>query len=388
MKMKNYLLSMAVMLMGASLLTSCLSDDDDKKQDPVPVLVSNGAYVVCGGNMSNNIDGSLTYYDYKTKTASQKVFAANNGRGLGMTANDALVYGSKMYIVVDGENTVEVVDAKTLKSIKQIKTTELMGVDKGVHPRHITCYNGMIYVSTYGASQSVYGEDWSVTTSGNGYVAAIDTLSFSLKNIYTVGSFPEGLTVYNDVLYVCNSDYSACTKASISMIDLNTNAVEEYKNEKIVNPTMIAVAGIGIYVLDMGNYADKASGVFMINGYGNCSRLFDASFVAFMGSYIYAVNAPYGATTQDYIRYNIQDGSRVPFTSDGVYSPNTIGVDPISGHVFVGSYRQNADTGYPDYSGNAYVAEYDQMGSKVKEFDCGVGPTAIAFNAGIEYVKY
>ena len=126
----------------------------------------------------------------------------------------------------------------------------------------------------------------------------------------------------------------------------------------------------------------------MFNGYGNCSRLFDASFVAFMGSYIYAVNAPYGATTQDYIRYNIQDGSRVPFTSDGVYSPNTIGVDPISGHVFVGSYRQNADTGYPDYSGNAYVAEYDQMGSKVKEFDCGVGPTAIAFNAGIEYVKY
>ena len=38
--------------------------------------------------------------------------------------------------------------------------------------------------------------------------------------------------------------------------------------------------------------------------------------------------------------------------------------------------------------GNAYVAEYDLNGSKVKEFDCGVGPNAIVFNTGIEYVKY
>ena len=161
--MKKYLLSMSVMLMGVSMLTSCLSDNDNNDNDTYPVIVSNGVYVVCGGNMSNNIEGSLTYYDYKTKTASQKVFAAKNGRGLGLTANDALVYGSKMYIVVDGEHSVEVVNAKTLQSIKRIDMTELMGVEKGVHPRHITCYDGMIYVSTYGASKSAYGEDWSVT---------------------------------------------------------------------------------------------------------------------------------------------------------------------------------------------------------------------------------
>lgn len=186
--MKKYLLSMSVMLMGVSMLTSCLSDDDNNDNNTYPVIVSNGVYVVCGGNMSNNIDGSLTYYDYKTKTASQKVFAAKNGRGLGLTANDALVYGSKMYIVVDGEHSVEVVNAKTLQSIKRIDMTELMGVEKGVHPRHITCYDGMIYVSTYGASKS---EGWPATTEGNGYVAAIDTLTFSLKDTYEVGSFPK-----------------------------------------------------------------------------------------------------------------------------------------------------------------------------------------------------
>ena len=377
------------MLTGVGMLTSCLSDNDDDNNNTYPVIVSNGVYVVCGGNMSSNIEGSLTYYDYKTKAASQKVFQAKNGRGLGLTANDALVYGSKMYIVVDGEHSVEVVDAKTLQSIKRISMTELMGTERGVHPRHITCYDGMIYVSTYGASKSAYGEDWSVTTEGNGYVAAIDTLTFSLKNTYTVGSFPEGLAAYNNRLYVCNSDYSACTKASISIIDLaNKKELEPYKNENIVNPTVIAVTGNGLYVLDMGNYADKASGMFFIDGYNSsCTRLFDASFVTFYDRYIYAVNAPYGAAKHDYIRYDIQSRQQNSFTQDGVFSPCGVGVD-INGHVFVASYKKNPDTGKANYSGNGYVAEYDLTGAKVNEFDCGVGPNAIVFNTGIEYVKY
>lgn len=387
--MKKFVWSMAVMLTGVGMLTSCLSDNDDDNNNTYPVIVSNGVYVVCGGNMSSNIEGSLTYYDYKTKAASQKVFQAKNGRGLGLTANDALVYGSKMYIVVDGEHSVEVVDAKTLQSIKRISMTELMGTERGVHPRHITCYDGMIYVSTYGASKSAYGEDWSVTTEGNGYVAAIDTLTFSLKNTYTVGSFPEGLAAYNNRLYVCNSDYSACTKASISIIDLaNKKELEPYKNENIVNPTVIAVTGNGLYVLDMGNYADKASGMFFIDGYNSsCTRLFDASFVTFYDRYIYAVNAPYGAAKHDYIRYDIQSRQQNSFTQDGVFSPCGVGVD-INGHVFVASYKKNPDTGKANYSGNGYVAEYDLTGAKVNEFDCGVGPNAIVFNTGIEYVKY
>ena len=48
-------------------------------------------------------------------------FLAQNGRGLGDTAQDMIVYGDKMYITVSGENTIEVTDLHA-KSIKQIET--------------------------------------------------------------------------------------------------------------------------------------------------------------------------------------------------------------------------------------------------------------------------
>lgn len=119
--MKKYLLSLAVVLAGITLLASCDDNDGPSYQY---VTYSNGAYVVNAGNMSGSIDGTLTYIDYDAHTAYQKVFqSANNGQSLGNTANDGLVYGDKIYVVVDKENTIEVLDRVTRKRIKQISTT-------------------------------------------------------------------------------------------------------------------------------------------------------------------------------------------------------------------------------------------------------------------------
>lgn len=201
--MKKYLMIMAVMLTSAALFTAC--DDKDNSPKYYPVVVTNGAYVICGGNQSSNINSSVTYVDYATKTAAQNQFRAKNGRQLGLTANDAVVYGSKMYVVVTEEQTIEVLDAKTLMSLKQIKLTQLAGEVQGFNPRHITAADGKIFVSTYGSSKA----DWdSYTTSGNGYVAAIDTLNYSLAKVYAAGCYPEGVYVFGNSLFVANSDYS------------------------------------------------------------------------------------------------------------------------------------------------------------------------------------
>ena len=383
--MKKFFLSFAVMLMGAALFTAC----NEKYDDPyyVPVAVSNGAFVINGGNMSSNINSSLTYIDYATGKAAQNQFAAKNSRSLGLTANDALVYGSKLYIVVTNENTIEVVDLKTLKSIKQIKTTELMGQENGVMPRHITAADGIVFVSTYGSSTA----DWTTyQTSGNGYVAAIDTVAFALKATFKAGSYPEGIAVANGNLYVANSDYSMGSKASISVISLATGVDTPVTSDKIVNPTSLAVAGTDIYVLDMGNYYDVLGGVRRVRG-TSVSTLFDATHASFQGTNIYACNSIYGTIPTEFYIYNIQSDTKLTLPTDlngKFFSPNVIAADPISGHIFIASYNENADRpGYANYSSNGYVVEYDANGNLLKTYDCGVGPNAIVFNTGIEYVE-
>ena len=95
--MKKYLLGLAVLLMGTAVMTSC-SDDKDGPETYLQVY-STGAYVVNSGNMYNKIESSLTAIDYASSTATQNVFKAANGRSLGNTANDGIVYGNKIYPV-------------------------------------------------------------------------------------------------------------------------------------------------------------------------------------------------------------------------------------------------------------------------------------------------
>lgn len=373
--MKKYLLSFAV-LASAMLFTAC---EKDNGKSYVTLPVSKGAFVICGGH-SSGIGSSLTYIDYSSGNAAQNQFKAVNHRELGMTANDALVYGEKLYIVVSGENTVEVLDTKTMRSIKQIKMVDLMG-EKGHSPRCITADGGMIYVSTYGSSAA----DWNTnTTSGNGYVAAIDTLTFSLKTTYVAGSFPEGVAVYGDYLVVANSDYSMGSKASISVIDVATGKDEPITDALITNPQKVAVADDGIYVLDWGNFADVASGVRKITN-SSVITLFDATFANFMGTNIYACNVPWGSTPQDFIVYDITNGNKKTYPAgvDRYFYPLVINADPITGHIFIASLGEEGG-----YKTNGYVIEYDANGKMLKTYECGVYPTAITFGYGFQQVTY
>lgn len=375
--MKKYLLSFAVLLMGASVLTSC--DDDDESYVPRPVAVNNGVYVVNSGNKSSGIDGSLTYVSAETWVATEDAFSAVNNRNLGLTANDGIVYGSKLYVVVTGENSIEVIDNNTLKSIKRISTTDVMGEDKGKQPRHLTAYGNCIFVSTY-----------------DGYVAAIDTVSFTATATYQVGSFPEGLSAYNGILYVANSDYGDGNNPSLSIVNLKTNEVTEFKHDLITNPVGIVANEYGLFVLDYGTYDGNQlnAGVRKVNG-ESVSIVAAATAMAVGGTKIYTVNAPYSypAVTPSYEVYDMATGATSTFIADGnsdtnpdaPFSPSAIAADPVRGYVYIASYQKNPDTGYAGYAiaGQLYV--YDINGNLVKTCKTGVGPTAVVPNTTIVY---
>ena len=381
--MKKILSLFAIALMGVSLFTACSDDDNNPTDSSVQTDFSNGIFIVNSGNQSKNIDGTLTFIDNNTGNTLQKCFQTVNGRSLGLTVEDAVTYGDKMYIVVTQENTVEVVDSKTLKSIKQLKTTDLMGAEKGSKPRNIVAYKGKVYVSTY-ATATTSQEDGSV----KGCVAAIDTTDFSTTT-YEVGAYPEGMAVNNGKLYVANSSYGNGKAPSISEIDLASGTVNEIKDPLITNPVSITAVNGVLYILDSGLYDaswnQSGQGVRTYSN-GKFAKLADATAMAVNAdaTKIYLINNPYTnpATAITYSVYDTKTGKTSRFIDgSNVYSPTGISVDPKTGHIYIISYNEDPDTKKAAYSLPGYVNEYDSNGSFIKKYDTGVGPNAIKFTS-------
>lgn len=372
--MMKKLLSIAAMAaISVSVFTAC-SDDGTPGPDPSPVNAGEGVFVVNAGTMGN-IPGSLTFIGNDGGTL-QDAFAKANNMALGDTPNDAIVYGSKLYIVVNGDYCVWVVDRRKLNVLKQISTTALMGSDKGKQPRRIVAAGGKVYISTF-----------------DGYIAAIDTTDYTMTACYTAGSYPEGMAVANGKLYVANSDLGQNKNPSISEIDLATGNATDHKDALITNPVSIATVGSAMYVLDSGWYDDywaqHDAGIRKIEN-GTIEKLADATFMAAdaRNGLVYYVNSAYGAegATVTYSVYDTRTGKTRQFiTGDGVDSPAAIAVDPVNGDVYISSYRINPDTGYADYTADGYVNRYRADGTFVARYDAGVGPTALAFNYHMTY---
>mgnify|MGYP003292781990 CR=1 FL=1 len=377
--MKKYLLGLAVLLMGTAVMTSC-SDDNDGPETYLQEY-STGAYVVNSGNMYSKIESSLTAIDYASSTATQNVFKAANGRSLGDTANDGIVYGNKIYLAVDQSNTIEVIDKKTKRSIKQIKTTDLLGNAEGVEPRHIIADGGKVYFTTYG-----------------GYVAAVDTTSFALQKKWKVGSYPEGLVIAHGNIYVANSNYAA-GGGNISCINLSNDNVETKNIEGVNNPTSIYYASNVLYVLDnpvygpAPDYAATGENALRAVSFaeGKSQKVADGNYAVcvtpgattrmdVVRPYFFVLNAPFGGTpsVSVFVAGTVQPQAMT--LSEMPVKPCGIFADPLNGHIFVLSYRLG-DKGNPDYNGNGYVVEYDRAGQKQHEYETGVGSCAMFFDS-------
>ena len=110
--MKKLLSIAAMAAISVSVFTAC-SDDGTPGPDPSPVNAGEGVFVVNAGTMGN-IPGSLTFIGNDGGTLQDAFAKANNNMALGDTPNDAIVYGSKLYIVVNGDYCVWVVDRRKL----------------------------------------------------------------------------------------------------------------------------------------------------------------------------------------------------------------------------------------------------------------------------------
>lgn len=353
---KNFNFGLLLML-GATLFTAC-SDDDEPPFVTCPVTVTEGMFVLNEGAYFSGISGSLSYLDYSSQTLSNGVFAAKNGRSLGGTPNDMLIYGSKMYIAVTDENRVEVLNASTLESLGFIAMTQ---------PRKLAATQGRVFVTSY-----------------TGTVSSVDTVQQKVvATSEKIGANLEGIAVRGQYLYVCNAwnnDYTY----NKNVVKLQASTLAKVKDITVTdNPVRIATDGTDIYVQSTGNYADIAPSIQKLDADDQITPLCQGTYMSYANQKIYYISMTYDENWNAITRYGVYDlvkGEDATFIQgDEVFSPCGIAADPHSGQVYISSNNQGAMGGI-DYAGPGYIVAYGSDGTLLKKYDAGVAPSVFLFN--------
>lgn len=339
-----------LVILSAAFLVAC-EDDGNTSYDAAVKKVGGLYYVLNSGDWNSN-NSSLTRYDGVSGKVKQFFFEAQNGRMLGNTANDIVVSGSKMYIAVAGESTIEVTDLNA-RSIKQIKCE--------AQPRYMTVHGANVYVSYY-----------------NGYVARLDTVSLEVNATVKVGRNPEQLAAFGGKLYVANSgglDYATELgyDRTVSVIDIESfNEVN--KIDVVLNPSVVAATENGVYVASYGNYADVPSTLQYIDAQGGVSVVEKCRN---MTEFCYSSGTLYGFFSQydenwnatiTYMSYNTKNGDvDAPWIKEKEL-PVPYKVSSVGGYVCVTS---------SDYVSDGDVYFYDTDGMLVGKIPSGLNPVKV-----------
>ncbi len=351
------------LILLVALTFACRKDrvnPEDSTNGPAqPSPVVQGLYVLNQANWGSN-KSSIDYYNYETGKYTRDIYGAANPEitlGLGDVGNDIKIYGSKMYVVVNGSDKVEVLDAKTAKRVAKIDIPNC---------RYVTFNKNFAYVTSY-----------------EGYVAVIDTTALStIKAKITVGNQPEEMAVVGNKLYVANSggyNYPNYDR-TVSVVDLTTNK-EIKKIDVAINLEHMQADTYGdIYVTSRGNYEDIPSKLVVIDSKTDAiKKTFDIPVTNLWingdEAYLYSYNFNTKAST--YVKINVKNETVVSdkFITDGtdtkIVKPFGIAVDPVTGFVYV--------TDAKNYTTPGTLYCFDKTGKQVTSFVTGDIPAYLAF---------
>lgn len=337
---------------------SC-DDKDEPKLNPDKPTLSAGAYFLCQGQSYSHVPGGLFSLDYTTGKWVDNAFETVNGISLGDTPQWGICYGSKLYLGIFESNVIHIVDKYTFKNSK---TISLKDSQNGQKPRSLAAKDGKVFIAM-----------------DNGYVARLDTLTMNIDASVKVGPNPEVIGIYNDELYVPNSDGMnypnyGTTATVIRLKDFTVTKTIEVP----MNPYMFMANDMGLYLLCKGNYDDIPSKVYKMNG-DKWDAVAEATIMAADKNKLYLINDPfYGSVPAEYYIYDCVAGTVVDWNIEKVVYPNNIAVDRIGGRIFISSYYM--DGKYPSYTTPGYVSVYGLDNSFITKHDIGAGAPCIFFD--------
>lgn len=349
-KLRIYFLLMAVIC-----TISCSKDDTVLPEISVTDAGAQGVYILNEGLMNMN-NTTLTYYDFNSGTKNEDIFLQANNRHIGDTGNDMKRYGSKLYIVVNVSERIEIIDGNTAKSLAQITLT-------GKQPRRIAFYKNKAYVSCY-----------------DGNVVRIDTATLAIDATIAAGANPEGLCVANGKLYVANSgglNYPNYGN-TVSVYDLNSF---KYIKDIIVemNPYAIMSDKYGdVYLVSRGNYGTIPYSFHRIDSQLDTvvqnMNIQVLNFTIYDDyAYLYSYNFNDKKSWIKVLNINTEKLVKEQFITDGtsIETPYCIQVNPSNQDVYI------ADAYQFTVNGDLYC--FDKNGKKKFQVEVGLNPSSIVF---------
>ena len=297
--MKLYLF---IFLAIVTLMSGCRTDDIiiyaeeediDKKTVASEVI---GMYVLNEGNMGSNkctldfLDLSDTIIHYQRNIYSER--NPNEVKELGDVGNDIQIYGSRLWMVINCSNKVEVCRAKDAVKIGKVDIPNC---------RYVTFDGGYAYVSSYVGPVAVG------SNAPRGRVYKVDTLTLQKVDSVVVGYQPEEMVVVGGKLYVANSGGYIAPQydRTISVINLATMS-EERQIDVAVNLHRLRFDRYGqLWVSSRGNSRDVPSKLYWLKtdtqGQMQVAGHIDmpVSDMCIVGDSLYFYGADYNAVTYD-----------------------------------------------------------------------------------------
>ncbi|MCW2119588.1 YncE family protein [Flavobacterium sp. 7A] len=339
---------------SALTMISCTNDDAAEQS----LGSYNKGVIVVNEGVFNKGNAEISFLSNDTNMVSNQLFATNNGGNLlGDVAQNFNVNGSTAYVVLNGSNTIQVLNRYTLKTLTTI-TTDL------INPRYITFANGKGYVTNWG--------DGYVTT--DDYVAVINLTTNVVEAKIPVAEGPENIIAYNNKLYVAHKGGYG-TGNTVSVIDVATAKVSTTITVGD-SPSAIEEDQGVIYVLSQGKLAwtkqESAGKLQKINPVTNTvTSTFDFELASHPGKMDIESNKIYYTQGKDIFVMNTT-ATVLPSTSifSSTFSPYGFAVNGTN--IYLG------DAG--DYASNGKIAVYSTNGTLNFEKTVGISPNGFFFN--------
>lgn len=226
-----------------------------------------GMYLLNEGNMGSN-KSTLDYLDLSASDSTvhylRNIYSERNPSAvmsLGDVGNDCQIYGSRLWLVINCSNKVEVARAEDAVRIGKVDIPNC---------RYVAFKDGYAYVSSYvGSVYGVKSQETGVNRSPLGSIYKVDTLTLQKTDSCAVGYQPEEVAIIGDQLFVANSGgYQGMTgqgyESTVSVVDLRTMQ-ETDRIEVAPNLHRLRADRYGqLWVTARGNYMDESSTIYWL----------------------------------------------------------------------------------------------------------------------------